>query len=311
MVVLSNVNKYYDDFKALDNISFEVKKGDIVGLLGPNGAGKTTSMRIITGFFTADSGLVEINGVNPVKEPLKARSMIGYLPENPLLYEELTIFEFLLFVANMKALKNAKSLVEAVLEKTALTERKNQLISALSRGYKQRVGFAAALLGDPSVLILDEPTSGLDPNQVLEMRKLIKNMAGEKTIIFSTHILPEVEELCENVILIDKGKVKALDSVKNLKTMSLNTISCIIKAENLLKAEEILKESAEVTSIIKNADSIEISIKKANARKDLIEKLLASGLYEFYTPGLSLEDVFHHLTLEDVKDDKPKTGEEQ
>jgi ABC-2 type transport system ATP-binding protein len=273
-----------------------VEKGEIIGLLGPNGAGKTTTMRILTGFLSFHEGQVKIDGQDIIETPEAIKKMIGYLPENPLLYEELTVEEFLQFVARLKEVGDLSSGVYLVMEQTGLLDRKNQLISALSRGFKQRVGLAAALLGDPEILILDEPTSGLDPNQVLEIRKLIKGI--NKTTILSTHILPEVEELCGRVVLIDQGRIKAVDTIDGLKSMSQGNEICLLKAAEPKKAIEILSALPEVKGYeMKSADQIEIFLQDLKDRGKVIEKLLPAGLYEFMTPEASLEEVFHQLTL--------------
>jgi ABC-2 type transport system ATP-binding protein len=299
MIELENVSKYYGDFQALHNISFSVKRGEIIGLLGPNGAGKTTAMRILTGFLSYDGGKVSISGMDPLKSPLETKKLIGYLPENPLLYDELTVQEFLAFVARMKGIRDREPEIAAVINKTGLWARKDQLISSLSRGFKQRVGLAAALLGDPPILILDEPTSGLDPNQVLEIRKLIREMGEEKTIILSTHILPEVEEICKRVILIDGGQIKTVDTVEGLKNMSLGRPVCIAKVKDQDKAVSILQNSTYIENFETSEGEIEVFLKDLELRSEVVRELAPSGLYEFYTPQVSLEAVFYHLTLKE------------
>lgn len=305
MIELSNVSKYYGDFKALSGITFSAGKGEIIGLLGPNGAGKTTTMRVITGFLSVEEGTVSINGINPEKDPLGAKKSIGYLPENPLFYEEMTIYEFLEFIGRVKQLSDLQKEIYSVMDKTGLYPRRNQLISSLSRGFKQRVGLAAALVGNPPILILDEPTSGLDPNQVVEIRDLIKKMGEEKTIILSSHILSEVEEICKKIILIDKGVIKAVDTVEGLKEQSQGNPSCIIKVENKEKAFKILDSAKQVKSYEEKEDQegeIEVFLASLDERKELLKELTYAGLYEFYTPKVQLEEVFRQLTAEEKEE---------
>lgn len=296
MIELSNVSKYYGDFKALNEISFTAGKGEIIGLLGPNGAGKTTTMRLITGFLSYEEGCISIDGLNPEKQTEEAKKRIGYLPENPLLYEEMTVYEFLEFTARVKKIEDIQKEVYQVMDKTGLMARKNQLISSLSRGYRQRVGLAAALTGNPPILILDEPTSGLDPNQVVEIRDLIKKMGEEKTILLSSHILTEVEEICSKVILIDRGIIKAVDTVDGLKEKSQGNPSCVIKVENKAKAKEILSGIKSVKGIEEIQDGFEIFVSSLNERKTILKELIPAGLYEFYAPKVQLEEVFRQLT---------------
>jgi ABC-2 type transport system ATP-binding protein len=297
MIEAIALSKRYGSFSALENISFSVAKGEIIGLLGPNGAGKTTTMRILTGYLSHDEGSVQVAGIDPEKDPLAAKKIIGYLPENPLLYEEFTVEEFLNFIAALKQVANPSQEVLAIMEKTNIIPRRNQLIQSLSRGFKQRVGLASALIGNPDVLILDEPTSGLDPNQVLEIRSLIKEMGKEKTIILSTHILPEVEEICNKVILIDKGKIKAIDTVDGLKAMFQGNPMIIVKSEDPAKVSLVLKTLSFFKSFEVREDKVEIFIDKIENRKELLKALIECDLFEFYAPEVSLEDVFHQLTV--------------
>jgi len=297
MIEVKNVSKSYGNFKVLKNISFTVHQGEIIGLLGPNGAGKTTTMRTLTGFLSYDEGSISIAGFNPESHPLETRRLIGYLPENPLLYEEQTIYEFLDFVARMKEIKEIASEINRVMEETDIAERKDQLISSLSRGFKQRVGFAAALLGNPAILILDEPTSGLDPNQVVEIRKLIKKMGEEKTIILSTHILPEVEEICQKVIVIDKGSIKAVDTIEELKNKTATEAVCLLKTDDMEKTRSILARLDSVLSYEEIEDGFSLTLDTLSNRNKVLKELVSGGVYEFQTPKVSLEEVFHELTL--------------
>ena len=210
MIEVKNVTKKYPNTKAVDNISFEVKDGEVVGLLGPNGAGKTTTMNMITGFIEPTEGQIVINGFDIVKKSKKAKKQIGYMPEGVPLYTELTPREFVSYMADLKEVKSKekKQMVDKVLEETGLESVQNKLIKNLSRGYKQRVSMAGALVGDPDVIILDEPTVGLDPKQITEIRSLIKELGKKHTVILSSHILSEVSQICERVIIINHGKKK-------------------------------------------------------------------------------------------------------
>lgn len=223
MIKVENLTKDYGDFRAIDNISFTVNKGEILGLLGPNGAGKTTVMRMLTCFFPPTKGTLMIAGHNCFEDSLQVRKKIGYLPERVPLYEDMKVFDYLSFVARIKGMpgRDVRQKVDRIMADCGLTSVANKLISAISRGYRQRVGIAQALVNDPEVLILDEPTVGLDPKQIIGIRELIKKLAGKHTVILSTHILSEVSILCDRVIIINKGKVAAVDSLENLSAQSL------------------------------------------------------------------------------------------
>ena len=216
-IEIKGVSKLYGKQKALDNITFDISKGEIVGLLGPNGAGKSTLMKIITSFITPNTGTVLINGVDVLEDELATRAVIGYLPENNPLYPEMYISEYLAFVLKMyKTSFNPKNRVDEMIELTGLAPERHKKIGALSKGYRQRVGLAQALIHDPEILILDEPTSGLDPNQLVDIRKIITDLGKEKTVILSTHIMQEVEAVCDRVVIIHKGKLVADDHTSNL-----------------------------------------------------------------------------------------------
>jgi len=213
MIKVEGLTKRYGRNIAVDNISFEVEKGQIVGFLGPNGAGKTTTMRVLTCFMPPTLGTAQVAGFDVIEQPMEVKKRIGYLPETPPLYPEMEVVEYLTFVGRLKGVpsSNLARRVEEVAEKCAVTDVKTKLISKLSKGYRQRVGLAQAIIHNPDVLILDEPTAGLDPHQIMETRDLIKGLAGDHTIILSTHILPEVEQTCERVVIIAKGKLVAVD----------------------------------------------------------------------------------------------------
>jgi ABC-2 type transport system ATP-binding protein len=227
-IQVNNLSKKYGQQLALDSISFSIPSGEVVGFLGPNGAGKSTTMKIITGYIPATSGNASVCGLDLVEQSLEVRKLVGYLPEHNPLYLDMYIAEYLLFAAGIAGVKNTKKALEMAIELTQLGPERNKKIGQLSKGYRQRVGLAQALIHDPKVLILDEPTSGLDPNQVVEIRNVIKNLGSEKTVLLSTHIMQEVEAMCNRVILINKGKIVADDSLEGLKntspTDSLETI---------------------------------------------------------------------------------------
>lgn len=218
MIEVSRLTKYYGDFCAIQNVSFTAERGEILGLLGPNGAGKTTTMRIITGFMPATEGAVTVEGYDVFKESHEVRRRIGYLPENPPLYNDMTVSSYLKFVGRIKGVsgKNISGSLDGVLEKCSLTEVADRLVGRLSKGYRQRVGLAQALIHNPAVLILDEPTIGLDPRQIIEIRSLIRELSGDRTVILSTHILPEVSQICNKVVIINEGRVVVEKNLQDL-----------------------------------------------------------------------------------------------
>ena len=221
MIEVKNITKRYGNHVAVDNLSFQVEKGMIYGFLGPNGAGKSTTMNIMTGYIAATDGTVEINGYDILKEPEKAKKCIGYLPELPPVYPDMTVEEYLIFVAEIKQVKKAerRDQIASIMEQTQIAEVKGRLIRNLSKGYKQRVGLAQAIVGYPEVIILDEPTVGLDPKQIIEMRELIKTLSEKHTIILSSHILSEVSAVCDHIMIISKGKLAASDTPEGLMTL--------------------------------------------------------------------------------------------
>jgi len=236
MINVSNVTKKYGDFYAVRNINFEVKEGEIVGFLGRNGAGKTTTMNMITGFIEPTEGTVTINGINIDRNPKKIKSEIGYMPEGAPIYYDLTVKEFVSYMAELKLIKgkDRKEAVKKAIESTGLEKVQNNLTKNLSKGYKQRVSLAGAIVGNPKILILDEPTVGLDPKQVIEIRELIKSFRENHTVILSSHILSEISQICQKVIIIDKGEIVAIDTPKNLEhnTKETEIISIIVDDVN-------------------------------------------------------------------------------
>src|SRR5580692_7969553 len=249
-IKVTALTKIYETQRAVDNISFELKKGEIVGFLGPNGAGKSTTMKIITSYLPATSGTATVCGFDVQENPLEVRKRVGYLPEANPLYTEMYVREYLEFTAGIHKLgKDTKRRIEEMISLTGLGKEAHKKIGALSKGYKQRVGLAQAMLHDPEVLILDEPTSGLDHNQIVEIRDLIKNIGSEKTVLLSTHIMQEVQAMCNRVIIINNGKIVADDSIENLQHANLNKDALIVVFEKDMDAS-LLQE-------LKNLDSFE------------------------------------------------------
>ena len=297
-IEIKGLSKLYGEQKAVNNISFTVNKGEIVGFLGPNGAGKSTTMKMITGYLEPDAGEITVNGINVGKEPLEAKKKIGYLPESNALYYEMYIREYLNFVAEVHDIKNKKQKVEDVIKLTGLTPENNKKIGQLSKGYKQRVGLAAALIHDPEVLILDEPTSGLDPNQIIEIRNVIKEQGKDKMVLFSSHILQEVEAICDRVIIINKGNIVANDSLSNLQNRSTTNYVKVVFKEPL--ETEWLSRLQGVKSVNK-IDTFNWSIETDNpelVRKNLLGLTVQENLniVSLQTQSESLEEVFRSLT---------------
>lgn len=283
MIEVKNVTKKYPNIKAVDNINFTIKDGEVVGFLGPNGAGKTTTMNMITGFIEPTEGQIIINGFDIVKKSKKAKKQIGYMPEGVPLYTELTAREFVNYMAELKDVKakERKEAVEKAIEETGLKDVQNKLIKNLSRGYKQRVSMAGALVGNPEVIILDEPTVGLDPKQITEIRSLIKELGKKHTVILSSHILSEVSQICERVIIINHGKIVAIDTPENLenKTKEKNTILVTVedKNEKMKNLKEEVKEIEEIKLVKDNEDGTKqyavTSADKVDLRKKIFEIL--------------------------------------
>lgn len=309
MIKVENLTKDYGDFRAIDNISFTVEKGEILGLLGPNGAGKTTVMRMLTCFFPPTKGRLMIAGHNCFEESLKVRKKIGYLPERVPLYEDMKVSDYLSFVARIKGMpgKEVKEKVDRIMEDCGLDNVANKLISAISRGYRQRVGIAQALVNDPEVLILDEPTVGLDPKQIIGIRDLIKKLAGKHTVILSTHILTEVSILCDRVIIINKGKVAAVDSLENLSTESLKKMFLRIHGD-LQEIERELTALDGVSVVEKEQEfaaddgGFVLTFDDEKSGKQSIHSIIESKgwrIVEMRPVEASLEDIFIKLVSKD------------
>ncbi len=307
MIEVKNVTKKYGNVLAVEDISFSIKDGEIVGLLGPNGAGKTTTMNILSGYIEQTSGEVTIEGYDNLKKSKKARKQIGYMPEGVPLYTDLTVKEFVTYMAELKQVdkKVRKERVENVIEKTGLTDVQNKLTRNLSRGYKQRVSMAGALVGDSKVLILDEPTVGLDPKQITEIRSLIKELGKTHTVILSSHILSEVSQICNKVIIINKGKIIAIDTPTNLenKVSDNNCIYVTVEDnENKMKdIQEKIKEIKNVELIEENEDKTKRYLIKAEKDVDLRKKIFSEfakeniTIFEMKKADTTLEDAFMKL----------------
>ncbi len=304
MIEVKNITKKYGNNTAVDNISFEIKDGEIVGFLGPNGAGKTTTMNMITGFIEPTQGKITINGQDISKKAKKAKKQIGYMAENVPLYTELTVKEFIKYMAELKLIKrkDRNNEIEKVMEQTGLKEVEKKLIKNLSRGYKQRVSLAGALVGNPEVLILDEPTVGLDPKQIVEIRNLIKDLGKTHTVILSTHILSEVSQICEKVIIINKGKIITIDSPKKLEQQTKEKNVILVTVEDKENKMEKIKEKIEIIKQIEmvkdNGDGTKQYKIISNANKDLRKKIIEIlpkeniTIFELKEAEVSLEDAF-------------------
>ncbi|ULQ56158.1 gliding motility-associated ABC transporter ATP-binding subunit GldA [Flavihumibacter rivuli] len=298
-ISVQSLVKVYDQQTAVNNVSFEVRKGEIVGFLGPNGAGKSTTMKILTGYLLPTGGRTVVCGINVQDQPLEAKGKIGYLPEANPLYFDMFVREYLHFMADVHTLPDKAKRVEEVITMVGLGPESNKKIGQLSKGYKQRVGLAAALIHDPEVLILDEPTTGLDPNQIIEIRELIRQLGASKTVLFSSHILQEVEAICDRVVIINKGKLIADDSLANLRQHNNQPILRVQFAEPLESQwlERNVSNMANLTRI--SPQEWEISSSDLNeTKKQVLEMAVANNLniISLQTGSKGLEEVFRELT---------------
>jgi ABC-2 type transport system ATP-binding protein len=315
MITAKELTKKYARTIAVDHVSFEVQKGQIVGFLGPNGAGKTTTMRMLTCFLPPTSGSATVAGFDVLEQPLEVKKRIGYLPETPPLYPEMETAEYLKFVGKLKGLSGAElsKRVDYVCDRCAVADVKNKLLGKLSKGYRQRVGLAQAIIHNPDVLILDEPTAGLDPKQINETRELIRGLAGDHTIILSTHILPEVEQTCQQVIIINKGKLVATDSVHNLQARARGAESVLVEVAgrngnvDLSIVQRRLEQIRGVARVEyktshANRNVFEIESEKGFVRGDLARAVVEAGwdLNELRPAAMSLEEIFLQLTGEEA-----------
>lgn len=306
MIEVKELTRFYGENRAIHNVSFNVEKGEVLGLLGPNAAGKTTTMKILTCYMPPTSGNATVAGFDIWEESMEVRKRIGYLPENPPLYNDLRVSEYLDFVSKIKGIPSEKRalVISTAVEKAALQSVQHQVIGSLSKGFQQRVGIAQALLNDPEILILDEPTVGLDPRQIIEIRELIKKLGDDHTIILSTHILPEVEMTCGRVVIINEGEVVAQDTPGNLTRRLKGNERTVLEAEGAEKdVREIINGFSEVTSMEKvnvpqNNHVKFILETSSDIRRDLAKALIdkGMGLYELRTEAYSLEEIFLHLT---------------
>jgi ABC-2 type transport system ATP-binding protein len=311
MIEVEGLTKFYGTRKAIDNLTFKVNKGEVLGFLGPNGAGKSTTMKILTCFMPASSGKAVVAGFDVFENPLEVKKRVGYLPETPPVYKDMVVQDYLEYTVNLHGVfsKKAKALVDSAIEKCGLSHVRGRLIGNLSKGYRQRVGIAQAIAHNPDVLILDEPTVGLDPKQIIEIRELIKSLSGDHTIILSTHILPEVEATCNRVLIINEGKIVAIDTISAIvhQLRKGNTFSVLVEnpTSDLLEKLQSIQGVVSVSLVNKNEKESQFSItlteegfeKRAQIAKTIIQN--NCGLLEFKRESLSLEDVFLKLTTEE------------
>ena len=322
MIEVNNLVKRYGDHTAVDHLSFKIEKGKIYGFLGPNGAGKSTTMNMITGYIASTEGTVTIDGHDILDEPEQAKKCIGYLPEMPPLYFDMTVLEYMNFVADLKKIPKdkKKSMVAEVMEMVKITDMKNRLIKNLSKGYRQRVGLAQAILGYPEVIILDEPTVGLDPKQIIEIRDLIKSLKEKHTVILSSHILSEVSAVCDYVLIISHGKLVASDTPENLGKLAegSNTLNLIVKGEKdkictALGQIEGVKNVTVADAKEEHAWNVTVSTNEdSDVREEVFFKMADAKcpILEMQSKKVSLEEIFLELTEDDKKTDK-KEGEDK
>jgi ABC-2 type transport system ATP-binding protein len=308
MIEVRGLTKSYGPYRAINGLNFSVNKGEVVGFLGPNGAGKTTTMKIITGFMAPSAGEVKVAGYDVFADPIEVKKRIGYLPENPPVYMDMTVQEYLAFVAGIKQVPKDKiaKMVDRALEKTNLGEVRKRLIQNLSKGFRQRVGISQALVSDPEVLILDEPTVGLDPKQVAEIRNLIKELSGQHTIILSTHILPEVQASCQRVIIINRGSIVAEDTLEGLSRRMVGgrRVQVRVRRGADALADELRKQNGVISVRPISATEIEVDV---DDNDEVVERLATIvvnknlGLLEMRSALANLEDIFIKLTSTETK----------
>jgi ABC-2 type transport system ATP-binding protein len=311
VIEVQHLTKRYGPLKAVDDVSFKVERGEILGFLGPNGAGKTTTMRVLTGYIPPSEGRAIVAGFDVFDQPIEAKRRTGYLPETPPLYPEMTVREYLSFVARIKGVPRSEraSRLDYVMGRTRVTDVADRHCGKLSKGYRQRVGLAQAILHNPDVLILDEPTAGLDPKQIIETRQLIKELAGDHTIILSTHILPEVSQTCHRVVIINKGRVVAVDTPANLTARLRGSESMYVQVDGLgADVKTALEAVAGVTRVVLSdtrgtATGFEVDSESGrDVRRELASTVVSRGwgLLELRPMRMSLEEIFLHLTTEET-----------
>ncbi|HEU4904313.1 MAG TPA: gliding motility-associated ABC transporter ATP-binding subunit GldA [Flavisolibacter sp.] len=297
-ITVKNLTKIYGEQRAVDDISFTVNRGEIVGFLGPNGAGKSTTMKMITGYLAPDAGDITVSDVDVTRDPLSAKKKIGYLPESNALYYDMYVKEYLAFIADVHQIDNKQQAISNVIEQVGLTKEKTKKVGQLSKGYKQRVGLAAALLHNPEVLILDEPTSGLDPNQIIEIRNVIKEQGKDKLVLFSSHILQEVEAICDRVIIINKGRIVADDKLANLQQRSTTNL-VRVQFKEALEAEWLRRLAGvkKVNKVDANTWTLETD-EPETVRKQLLQLSVEQNLniVSLQSENQSLEEIFRQLT---------------
>ena len=322
MIEVQHLTKRYGPVTAVDDISFTVERGEILGFLGPNGAGKTTTMRVLTGYMPPTEGKAFVAGYDVMEQPIEAKRRIGYLPETPPLYPELTVREYLSFVAKIKGVPRGerKARVEEMMRKTHVDDVANRHCGKLSKGYRQRVGLAQALMHNPDVLILDEPTAGLDPKQIIETRQLIRGLAGDHTIILSTHILPEVSQTCQRVVIINRGKVVAVDTPDNLTSRLRGSETLYLQVDAAgADAAAVLERVPGVTRVVvtdtrQQMVGYEVDSESGrDVRRELASAIVGRGwgLLEMRPMRMSLEEIFLHVTTEEVAAPAPAAPVEE
>jgi gliding motility-associated transport system ATP-binding protein len=313
MINVKHLTKRYVNIAAVDDISFDVGEGEIVGLLGPNGAGKTTTMRILTCFMPATEGVATVAGFDVFTDSLNVRQQIGYLPENVPLYLDMRVKEYLMFRAKLKYIprRERKKKIDYCLEMCGITDVQNQITGTLSKGYRQRVGLADALVHDPKILILDEPTIGLDPNQIRQIRQVIKDLGQKHTILLSTHILPEVEMICDRIMIINKGKIVAMDTPKNLMKQLKSSANVVLEIRgDGEKIKDSLSNIGGVRSVVwkEKGDANEFVVEAAgdkDIREDIFECIVKDNytLREMKRQTVTLEEIFHQITTKETEGD--------
>lgn len=311
MIRTTGLTKDYGSRRAIENVTFEANQGEVVGFLGPNGAGKTTTMRILAGYMPPTYGTAHVAGFDVVEESIEVRRRVGYLPETVPLYPDMTVFDYLKFMADLRHLPNGDDMVENALELVQMEQRADGYIANLSKGMRQRIGLAQALLHKPEVLILDEPTIGLDPAQVVEVRGLIKEIGKERTVLLSTHILSEAQQLCDRVLIINKGHIVAEDTPENLQARLVGAERALLRIKG--DAEELIPQLANITGIqnikIQSDDTLEFQFAPGgDVRPDVARAVINSGhdLLELSPIGLSLEEIFLELTRDSASTKKER-----
>ncbi len=304
MIQVSGLTKDYGTRRAINNLTFEVKKGEIVGFLGPNGAGKTTTMRILTGYMPPTSGKAVIGGFDVMEDPLEVRRLVGYLPETVPLYGDMTVFDYLMYMAKIRRIENAEDRIDEVLELVSMEERSGGYIGKLSKGMRQRIGLAQAILHKPEVLILDEPTIGLDPGQIIEVRHLIREIGKEHTVLLSTHILPEAQQVCDRVIIVNKGLLVAEDSTERLQTRlsGAQRVQLRIRGDLTDVVPLVAGTPGVISVILKDIDTLEFEFTPGeDSRAKVARAVVSAGfdLLELTSISMSLEDIFLQLTRDE------------